>query len=116
MRVYVKAHVDIGVCGVQKSTFDPLKLELQIVGSHLMWVQGAELRLLLEQQILSYPITNLSVFNSSPSVAPNSIPGSLMYPPLLPQAVRVIFRGLNPFSVVVSLHLQSPHLFVFTTQ
>lgn len=39
MRVYAKAQMDMGVCGVQKSAFDPVKLELQMVGSHLMWVQ-----------------------------------------------------------------------------
>jgi hypothetical protein len=54
----------MGVWGVQKM-LDPLKLGLQIVGSHLMWVLGTGLWLQLEQQLLSHSNTIL-VFNFTP--------------------------------------------------
>jgi hypothetical protein len=42
--LYVYKHVCAGTHGGQKETLDPLQLQLQVTGSHLIKVLGIELR------------------------------------------------------------------------
>lgn len=74
-----------------------------------MWMQGTELRL-PEQQVLSEPITIVSVFDSHPFMDPNSMPGSLMRQPSRPQAIKLIMT----FSSVASPFLSGRFLCVFS--